>query len=400
METALHILEWTAAIGAIVWFFWLRLQRKEGTSAALVAKLLATAVLVWIFVGVVVPFLRRASAESMVAGYVVAMVGAGSTAICFILLGVLWRHEMTDWVASLLGNVFDGGHQELEPQPFYAKADAAKMAGDIPGAIAAVRGELEKFPNDFEGRMKLASLLAEYSEDLPGAIAVVDETLALKHLNAGQVAYALNTAADWHLKFGRDPESARRCVARITELAPGSESARHAEQRLANITPPEMLEREDHRQPIAIPEFERKLGLKRRKPAAPAKPDINAEERRLRDRLARNANDWVAREELARLYVEQFEFFERGLQELEVLVTTPGQPKQEIVRWLHLQADWQVKYRNDVEAGRAALRRIQELYPNSAFAERAAHAMLYLQPVAKFEKKKPGGKPGVTEEQE
>jgi hypothetical protein len=96
--------------------------------------------------------------------------------------------------------------------------------------------------------------------------------------------------------------------------------------------------------------------------------------------------------------VEQLEFFERGLQELETLISTPGQPKLEVVRWLHQKADWQVKFFNDVEAGRATLRRIQELYPNSAFAERAARAMLYLQPASKFEKKTPGGEPGVTEE--
>jgi hypothetical protein len=41
-----------------------------------------------------------------------------------------------------------------------------------------------------------------------------------------------------------------------------------------------------------------------------------------------------------------------------------------------------------VEGGRATLKRIQELFPNSAAAHRAATAMLYLQPISKFEKKK------------
>lgn len=388
MELALKILEWTAAFGAFAWFFWLRLHRREGTIGALVAKALASAGLVGIFFGVLIPFIKNASEGGMSAGLVVAIVGAVGTGVCFVFLGVLWRHEMTDWVASLIGNIFDGGHQEIKPQAYYSHAEARRMAGDIPGAIAAVRAELEKFPEDFEGRMRLAALLAEHSEDLPGAIQVIEEALQLKGLASGQISYALNTAADWHLKFGRDSESARLALERIAALAPGTEAALQSQQRLANHTSQEMLAHEDDHSPIAIPEFDRKLGLKRRKPVAPEKPDINAAERQLRERLAKNANDWTAREELARLYVEEFEFFDRGLQELEILITTPGQPKREVVRWLHQKSDWQAKLFNDVEAGRATLKRIQALFPNSAAAHRAAVAIMHLQPSSKFEKRK------------
>ena len=386
MDLALKILEWTGALAAFGWFFWLRLHRREGTLGALVAKLLASAALLWIVFGVVVPFLKRASADG-VAAYVVAIVGAGCTALCFLLLGALWRHEMTDWVASLIGNIFDGGHEEIKPQPFYAHAEAKRMAGDIPGAISEVRAELEKFPEDFDGRMRLAALLAEHSEDLPGAMAVIEEALQLKDLTDGQISYALKTAADWHLRYGRDSESARLAIERISTLLPGTQAALHAQQRLTNHTSQEMLAHEDDHSPIAMPEFERKLGMRRKKPVAAVKPDINAAERLLRDRLAKNKNDWTAREELARLYVEEFEFFDRGLQELEILISTPGQPKAEIVRWLHQKADWQAKLLDDVEAGRATLKRIQTLFPDSAAAHRAAVAIMHLQPVSKPQKK-------------
>lgn len=387
MDLALKILEWTAAFAAFAWFFWLRLHRREGSVGALVAKLLASAALLGIFFGILIPFILRSSEGGMSAGLVVAFVGAVGTGLCFVLLGVLWRHEMTDWVASLIGNIFDGGHEEIKPQPFYSHAEAKRMAGNIPGAIADVRAELEKFPNDYDGRMRLAALLAEHSEDLLGAIAVIEEALQLKDLTDGQISYALKTAADWHLRFGRDSESARLAIERITTLLPGTQAALHAQQRLANHTTPEMLAYEDDHSPIAIPEFERKLGMRRKKPVAPEKPDINAAERHLRDRLAKNKNDWTAREELARLYVEEFEFFDCGLQELEILISTPGQPKAEVVRWLHQKADWQAKLHDDVEAGRATLKRIQELFPNSAAAHRAAVAIMHLQPVSKVEKK-------------
>jgi hypothetical protein len=389
MDVLLKVLEWIAGLAALGWFIWWRLGRSEQKEGEFITKALFTGVLVYAMVRHVAPL--------ALSGFG-ALLGVPLLAGMLILLSILWRHEILGVVVDPVGDLIDGGKEQIKPTPFYAHAEAKRMAGDIPGAIAAVRAELEKFPQDYDGRMRLAALLAEDSKDLPGALAEIEDTLQLQSLSPGQVAYALNTAADWHLKFARNAESARQCVERIVALLPGTDAALHAEQRLANFTTQEMLEREDHRQPIAIPEFERKLGLKRKKHAAPAKPDINAEERRLRDRLARNANDWLAREELARLYVEQFEFFERGLQELETLISTPGQPKLEVVRWLHQKADWQVKFFNDVEAGRATLRRIQELYPNSAFAERAARAMLYLQPASKFEKKTPGGQPGVTEE--
>ncbi len=379
MDTALKILEWTVGLAGLGWFIWWRLQQDESGPWGFVIKFSASLLVGFLFVRYGVAWFRQ--------GGLRAVFGLGVGMSSALALGVIWREEIIGLVGNQLAGFFED-KTPLEPKPYYSHAEARRMAGDFPAAIAAVRAELEKFPEDFDGRMRLATLLAEHSEDLPGAITVIEEALQLKNLTTGQTAYALNTAADWHLKFGRDSESARLALERITTLLAGTNAALHAEQRLANHTTPEMLAREDDHRPIALPEFDRKLGLRRKKFVPPERPDINAEERRLRDRLAKNANDWVAREELARLYVEQFEFCERGLQELEILITTPGQPKQEVVRWLHQIADWQVKLFNDVEAGRATLKRIQELFPNSAAAHRAATAMLYLQPVSKFEKKK------------
>ncbi|MEN9573715.1 MAG: hypothetical protein RL514_1570 [Verrucomicrobiota bacterium] len=379
MDTALKILEWTVGLAALGWFFWWRLQRDEAGPWGFIIKFVASLVVGYLFVRYGVAWFRQ--------GGLRAIFGLGIGMSSALALGVIWREE----IIGLVGNQLAGFYEDktpLEPKPYYSHAEAKRMAGDFPGAIAAVRSELAKFPDDYDGRMRLAALLAEHSEDLPGAIAVIEDALQLKNLRAGQIAYALNTAADWHLKFGRDSESARLAIVRITTLLAGTDAALHAEQRLANLATPEMLAYEDDHRPIVMPEFDRKLGLRRKKHVAPEKPDINAEERRLRERLAKNANDWVAREELARLYVEQFEFFERGVQELELLIRTPGQPQREVVRWLHQQADWQVKLLNDVAGGRATLKRIQTLYPKSAAAERAAMTLLYLQPVSKFEKKK------------
>ena len=387
MDMLLQVLTWTLSLLGLVgigWLVWWRLRHDEAGPWGFVLKCTASAALGFVFVRFGVEFFR--------AGGFTAVFGLGAGMACALALGVIWREELIGVVGNVFGGVYED-KRELEPKPYYAVAEAKRMAGDIPGAIAAVRAELEKFPGDFDGHMRLAALLAEHSGDLAGALAVIENALRLEGLTPGQISYALNTAADWHLKFGRDSESARLAIERITTLLPGTGAALHAQQRLANHATPEMLAHEDDHRPIAIPEFDRKLGLRRKKPVGPEKPDINAEERRLRDRLARHPKDWGAREELARLYVEEFEFFERGLQELEILITTPGQPKAEVVRWLHQKADWQVKFFNDVAAGRATLKRIQDLFPNSAAAERATAAMMHLQPVSKFAKKKAGEEP-------
>lgn len=379
MEIALKILEWTAGLAALGWFCWWRVQRSEAGTGVLITKALVSGVLVYGLIRHVVPLALN--------GYG-ALAGVPLVAGILLLLARLWGGELIGVVADPLGDMIDGGKEQLKPQPFYAHAEARRMAGDIPGAIAAVRAELVKFPVDYDGRMRLAALLAEDAKDLPGALAVVDEALQLPELRPGQIAYALNTAADWHLKFGRDTESARLAIERLVTRLPGTDAARHAQQRLANFATPEMLAYEDDHQPIVMPEFDRKLGLRRKKPSAPEKPDINAEERRLRERLAKQSNDWVAREELARLYVEQFEFVERGVQELEVLIRTPGQPQREVVRWLHQQADWQAKRLHDVTGARATLGRVQELYPKSAAAECAARAIEFLPAAGRSPKQK------------
>ena len=378
MDIALKILEWTAGLAGFGWFVWWRLQKDESGPWGFVIKGLASLIIGYCFIRYGVGMFRE--------GGLIAVVGLGASMACALALGVIWRDDLLGAIAYPFASFYED-ETPLEAKPYYDQAEAKRMAGDFPAAVAAVRAELEKFPDDFDGRMRLATLLAEHSEDLAGALAVIEDTLLLESLAPGQIAYALNTAADWHLKFARDTEAARLAVERIITMVAGTNAALHAQQRLANFATPEMIAHEDNHEPIAIPEYQRKIGV-RRKFVAAEKPDINAEERRLRDRLAKNANDWSAREELARLYVEEFEFYERGLQELEILITRPGQPQREVVRWLHQRANWQVKLFNDVEGGRATLKRIQALYPKSAAAERAAMAMLYLQPISKFEKKK------------
>ena len=130
---------------------------------------------------------------------------------------------------------------------------------------------------------------------------------------------------------------------------------------------------------IEMPEFERELGLKgkksnvKRKGSDPA--EIIAE---LESQLEKHPNDWTAREELAGFYANEKQDARRAIAELEVLVTGAKAPRQDIVRWLHLIADWHSRLLKDTDSARAALDRIIERYPDTVLAERAEQAKAYL----------------------
>lgn len=180
METALKILEWMAGLAALGWFCWWRLQRSQSSRRAIVTKSLITGVLVFAMVRHVAPLALSG---------IGAIVGVPLLAAMLVILAILWRHEITGIFADPLGDMIDGGKEQIEPQPHYAHVEAKRMAGDYAGAVTAVRAELEKFPHDFDGHMRLAALLAEHLKDLPGALGVIEDTLQLPALAPNQIAY-------------------------------------------------------------------------------------------------------------------------------------------------------------------------------------------------------------------
>jgi hypothetical protein len=64
--------------------------------------------------------------------------------------------------------------------------------------------------------------------------------------------------------------------------------------------------------------------------------------------------------------------------ELEQLIGQPGASRRQIVRWLNLQADLELHVGHDEPAGRAALQRIIDLFPQSAAAQTARTRLAHL----------------------
>src|SRR5205085_4505738 len=151
---------------------------------------------------------------------IVALPMAG---FCGIVLAVTWRRALAAIVANPFGNLFDGGNIPPEPRPFYSVSQARQKQGKYLEAIAEVRKQLERFPTDFEGYMLLAQIQAEDLKDLPAAELTIQELCAQPGHAPANIVFALYSLADWHLKFGRDAEAARRALEQAIAMLPETE---------------------------------------------------------------------------------------------------------------------------------------------------------------------------------
>jgi len=86
------------------------------------------------------------------------------------------------------------------------------------------------------------------------------------------------------------------------------------------------------------------------------------------DKLKRDPNDVATRERLARIFAERMGQTGLGINQLELLMEMPEQSPHKMAEWLSLMAAWQIKYRDDKDAGQRLLRRLITEFPNSAQA--------------------------------
>ena len=357
----LGVIAFTAC--ALLWCL-IRSLRKTDEPAKLGAKWLIT-----LAVFVALAFLVRHTAatgslSSLLVPFVCVILG--------VVMSILWAPSIGAALAKPVTSLFDGGDLPPVPRPFYSVARALRGRGNYSEAAAEVRKQLEKFPTDFEGQMLLAEIQVENLNDLPAAEATIKCLCNQPEQHPGNIAFALNTLADWHLKHGHDPESARRVLQNLVERFPHTEMAVLAEQRIARLpTMSHIISSHEHK-PLALPKGVENLGLLNSteypKPADTDPQKLVAE---YVNHLAEQPLDANAREKLAVLYAEHFGRIDLAAEQLEQLIQQLHQPTRYIVRWLNLLADLQIKYGGDINAGRQALQRIIDLVPGSAEAEKA-----------------------------
>jgi tetratricopeptide (TPR) repeat protein len=314
-----------------------------------------------------------------------------------IILGVLWAPSVGSILAGPLTGAFDGGYEEAEAKPFYFIAEGKRQKGLYEEAIAEVRKQLEQFPGDFEGYMKLASIQMEDLKDLPAAQATLNEFLELPDRAPNEMAGTLHLLADWQLQFGRDAQAAIGSLQRIVRLYPGTPFAHAAEQRIAHLGFADETSRVRYQGKFTMAPGKRDIGLRKDSAPVPAPADPHALAEEYVRQLELHPSDTDTREKLAVLYAEAFQRLDLAADQLEQLIGLPAEPPKHVARWLDLLATLHIKVAHDTAAAESALHRIIERFPGGALAAMAVSRLATLQSELKSSQKSPTKTLGVYE---
>jgi len=312
-------------------------------------------------------------------------------------LAFIWIPSVGSLMTDPLTDAFDGGAADGEAKPFYFIAEGKRRKGLYDEALAEVRKQLEQFPGDFEGYMKLASIQMENLKDLPAAQATLNEFLELSDRAPNERVSALHLLADWQLQFGRDAKAAASSLQRVIQLYPGMPFAHMAEQRIAHLGSADETSRVRHESKFTVTPRRRDIGLDTESTpvSAPVDPHVRASE--FVKQLELHPSDTEAREKLAVLYAEEFQRLDLAVDQLEQLIALPAEPPKHVARWLNLLATLHIKHAYNMEAAERALRRITERFPGGALADVAVNRLASLQLELKASQRTPGKRLGTYE---
>lgn len=365
------IFEVMLGVGGAI-FLVLHFLKKSDDPARLVCK--------WVVTGIIVGFiLLKLGPATQVSGgaFMVPFIAA-----CGLVLGILWAPTVAGFFGGALGSLYDGGDVASEPCPLYSRAEALRKRGQFDQAMAAVLDQLDLFPHDVQGHLLLAEIQADNLGDHASAEATLERLISQKDHHPKNIALALNYLADWRVKKG-DLEGARQAMERIISLFPDSEQSHKAAQRLAHLSPQADVIAAHYHQPIHLKVRARSSNPGGSTGSTPAEEEamLPARERplieRLLDQLELNPDDNEARERLASEYAHDETLYDLARGQLQRLVDQKHAPPRQVIRWLNLLADLEVKA-GDTEAAGAALKKVAELFPNSALAENARKRLTVL----------------------
>ena len=390
LSIAIGLLMLLAAFGGIIWFIWWTIRRSDDP-AKMTFKWGLTLVILAGFGYMAFAQVGNNFGGAFIIPFVCVAIG--------IIMSVTWAPSLGALLAKPLTSMFDGGDTEPDPVPLYSTAISKRKAGKYREAIYAVQHELEKFPGDFTGQMMIAEIAAEDEKDLTAAKVAVDRICNQEGHPASSIAYALNTLADWQLKYQQDTEGARESLERVQQRLPGTEYAHVAAQRIAHLGGVDMQLGTHERRTIHMKSGVQDLGLlEDTSHLAPQDIDPKALAASYVAHLTAHPLDNEVREKLAMLYAEHYQRPDLAAMELEQLVQQPHQPAGKVAKWLNLIADIQVRYGHNEEGARTALTRIIELYPNLSHAQVAEQRLSLLKLELKGKEQKDSVKMGSYEQ--
>ena len=295
------------------------------------------------------------------------------SAVAFgVLFSILWTPAIARALISPLTNMIDGGNRAPDPEPFYSIAIAKRKKGQYREAVSDIQRQLEQFPHDVFGQMLLAEIQVEHLNDLAGAELTVRRLVAQPGHAPKNIAYALGTLADWHLKQGLDVEAARADLQQVIDRLPGTEEAALAAHRIGHLGTQEQLIAAREHAPVQLKEGVQNVGLLkdsstlRRPQADPAELATQYVQH-----LAAHPFDSETRERLALIYAEHYQRLDLAVSELEQLVQQPNQPAKLVVHYLNTLADLHIQHGNDLVSATTMLERVIALNPSAAAANLA-----------------------------
>jgi len=359
-------------IGLIGWVMWLWLKKCDDP-ARLIFKWLLSAIGL---VGVVADgiYIRNGIEHGL--DYGVAFIGVISAASLGIYFAAIWRHEIANLVANPFGALYDGGSAEVDPQAYYSIAEAKRKRGHYPEAIAEIRKQLKKFPTDYTGQLLLAEIQAENLNDLPGAELTVQRFCNQPGHAPRNIAFALNTLADWHLKYALDRDAAKQDLEQIVERLPDSEFALLAQQRIGHLASPEHLLSVHDRPRVQLRPGVQNIGLLQSSGhLIPTGADPAQLAQEFVRQLSEHPQDTEAREKLAVLYADHYQRLDLASDQLQQLIDQPNQPAKQVVHWLNLLADLQIRHGADHDVVAQTLHQIIERFPDLAAASLARNRL-------------------------
>jgi hypothetical protein len=314
---------------------------------------------------------HRQEFNQIAVGWSILLVPAG-VLICIFGGRGLAGAAVAIWLSPIVRAGF--GLMSVSKTPLYSRAIAKMHSDKYEEAETAVIEELEKCEEDFDGWMMLAELYANHFGDLEGAERLIRESCNQPATTPSQFAVAFHRLADWHLKIAADPAAARRALEEIRRRHPNSHLEHMARLRMDQLpaSREELLEQRETK-PVPLPALSCALDYA----AAADAPTPSRNQAALRAnqcvaKLKQNPDNMSAREELARIFTEQLDKVDLGIEQLRLLLTIKEQPGANAAQWLALLGAWQIKYKHDLSAGRRTLEQLLSDYPRSpqAFAAR------------------------------
>ena len=361
MQPMIQVHRWFEALlglvvvaGLVGWGMYRTMRRSEAPGRLVIKWILTVLVLAWMN-REIQPF--SGSPPSWI-HVVVALIGG-------LILAAIWRHSIAAIIAKPFSALYDGGDVQIEPQPYYSIAEAKRKLGKYPESVAEIRKQLEKFPNDVTGQMMLAEIQTQNLNDLPGAEVTLQRFCAQPGHAPQNVAHALSTLADWHLKYNLDREAARQDLQQIVNRFPETDLALAAAQRIARLASTDKLVAPHDPKKFVVQPGIQNLGLRDRvgiQELAAADTDGVAAD--YVKHLGQFPMDFEVREKLALIYADHYRRLDLASEQLEQLIEHPNQPAKKVMHWLNLLADLQVRHGADLPTVQGTLERILDRFPN------------------------------------